>query len=135
MFEHPADVMKKQQEIEQRTECNMTSAMDLDETPLLQLPHFFIEDETIPRVSRETMIEVLDGKYSPCYEQSTIIDCRFEYEYTGGHIDGAINFNNKEELAGKLFTLATPQKTLLIFHCEYSAHRAPIALVKALPLL
>ncbi|MCJ1413777.1 cell division cycle 25 [Xylographa parallela] len=127
MFEHPADVMKKQQDIEHRTECSMTSAMDLDDTPLLQLPHFFLGDETIPRVSRETMIEVLNGKYNQCYEQSTVIDCRFEYEYTGGHIDGAINFNNKEELAGKLFACSTPQKTLLIFHCEYSAHRAPIA--------
>ncbi|MCJ1393989.1 cell division cycle- protein [Xylographa bjoerkii] len=127
MFEHPADVMKKQQEIEQRTECSMTSAMDLDDAPLLQLPHFFAEDETIPRISRETMIEVLNGKYKQCYEQSTVIDCRFEYEYKGGHIDGAINFNNKEELAGKLFELPTPLKNLLIFHCEYSAHRAPIA--------
>ena len=127
MFEHPADVMKKQQEIEQRTECSMTSAMDLDDTPLLQLPHFFAEDETIPRISKETMIEVLDGKYNQCYDQSSVIDCRFEYEYKGGHIDGAINFNNKEELAGKLFQLPTPQKTLLVFHCEYSAHRAPIA--------
>src|SRR5258706_7944012 len=43
-----------------------------------------------------------------------------------GHIDGAINYNNKELLAGELFEAALPGKTLLIFHCEYSAHRAPI---------
>ena len=101
--------------------------MDIDDIPELQLPHFVPEQDTIPRISKQTMIEVLDGKYARCFDRSLVIDCRFEYEYTGGHIEGAINFNNKEELASKLFQEASSEKTLLIFHCEYSAHRAPIA--------
>ena len=101
--------------------------MDIDDSPELQLPHFVPEQDTIPRISKQTMIEVLDGKYAQCFDRSLVIDCRFEYEYTGGHIEGAINFNNKEELASKLFQEASLEKTLLIFHCEYSAHRAPIA--------
>ena len=127
MFEHPLDVLRKQQEIEQRTECALQSIMDMDDDPQLQLPHFFTGEESIPRISKDTMIEILDGKYSRSYDQSHVIDCRFEYEYKGGHINGAINFNNKEELASKLFGNSSPPKTLLIFHCEYSAHRAPIA--------
>ena len=126
MFEHPIDVLNQQQQ-DQRSDCGLQSIMDMDEGPQLQLPHFLPDQDTIPRISKETMIEVLDGKYTHCYDQSMIVDCRFEYEYTGGHIDGAINFNNKEELAGKLFDQTIPQRTLLVFHCEYSAHRAPIA--------
>lgn len=127
MFEHPGDVMKKQQENEQRTDCGLQSAMDLDDTPELRLPHFFANEESIPRISKDTMIAFLDGKYSQNYDSSVVIDCRFEYEYKGGHIDGAINFNNKEELGVKLFEQSPSHRTILIFHCEYSAHRAPIA--------
>ena len=126
MFEHPGEVMK-QQRATQAAECSMQSIMDLDDTPQLRLPHTFSEDETIPRISKDTMVAILDGKYSQCYDQTHIIDCRFEYEYKGGHIEGAINFNNKEELASKLFQNSSSQTTLLVFHCEYSAHRAPIA--------
>lgn len=126
MFEHPIDVLNQQQQ-DQRQECGLQSIMDLDEGPKLQLPYFLAEQETIPRITRDTMIDVLDGKYGQCYDHSMVIDCRFEYEYKGGHIDGAINFNDKEELAGKLFDQPSSHKTLLVFHCEYSAHRAPIA--------
>lgn len=129
MFEHPIDVLN-QQKHEQQAECvALSSVMDIDESPesQLQLPHFFPEDDTIPRITKETMIDVLDGKFSPCYDNSMVVDCRFEYEYKGGHIDGAFNFNNKEELATRLFDEQVSQRTLLIFHCEYSAHRAPIA--------
>ena len=126
MFEHPAEIIKQQKPDEQ-VDISLQSIMDIDDTPQLQLPHFVPEQDTIPRITKQTMIEVLDGKYAQCYDRSLVIDCRFEYEYTGGHIEGAINFNNKEELASQLFQEAASQKTLLIFHCEYSAHRAPIA--------
>jgi M-phase inducer tyrosine phosphatase len=128
MFENPGDVMKQQQE-EPRTQCSLQSVMDMDENPPLQLPHFFKDDESIPRITKTTMIELLDGKYNECYDKSMVVDCRFEYEYKGGHIEGAVNFNNKEELASQLFKCSSPEKTIVVFHCEYSAHRAPLALV------
>ena len=108
-------------------ECNLNSVTDAGEVYKPVLPHFFAAEETIPRINKEVMIDVLDGKYHTEYDQSIIVDCRFEYEYNGGHIEGAINFNNKEELAKKLFDGPISQKTLVILHCEYSAHRAPIA--------
>ena len=126
MFEHPLDVHNQQQQ-DVRTETNLQSIMDLDEQPQFRLPHFLPEQDTIPRITKETMIDVLDGKYIHCYEDSMIIDCRFEYEYKGGHVNGAINFNDKQELAKRLFDRPGSKRTLLIFHCEYSAHRAPIA--------
>lgn len=125
MFEHPGDVMK-QDSTELCPPGAPLSVMDVDDSHQLLLPHFLADQESLPRISKETMLKILDGDYSRHYDQSYIVDCRFEYEYKGGHIDGAVNFNDKEELSSKLFELSSPNKTLLIFHCEYSAHRAPL---------
>lgn len=109
--------------------AGLDSIMDVDDPPQAQLPHFNSDEESLPRITKDTMVEVLDGKYGQCYDRSIVVDCRFEYEYDGGHIEGAININDKEQLANQLFEAPTTNKTLLIFHCEYSAHRAPIMLV------
>jgi M-phase inducer tyrosine phosphatase len=126
MFEHPEDVMKQEQ-----STCNGTtlpSIMDIEPEHIPQLPHFVLDDRPgdLPRISKETLIGVLDGNFNQHYEKLLVIDCRFEYEYNGGHINGAVNFNDKEELSSQLFDVEPTSKALLIFHCEYSAHRAPI---------
>ena len=126
MFEHPEDVLQ-QQPRDNRPEPNLQAVMDVDEAPQLALPHFFPEQDSIPRITKETMVEVLDGKFDEHYDKTMVIDCRFEYEYTGGHVEGAVNFNDKEQLAESLFRGTHAGRTLLIFHCEYSVHRAPIA--------
>ncbi|KAK4180817.1 putative M-phase inducer phosphatase [Triangularia setosa] len=125
MFESAEEVMKPR---EPAATSSLHSVPDVEEAQVPILPHFMAEDEqdNIPRISRSTMLEVLDGKYSDQYQHKMIIDCRFEYEYEGGHIDGAINYNDKELLADHLFRTPMEGHTLLIFHCEYSAHRAPL---------
>lgn len=127
MFEHPGDVMK--QEKAAISAACLDSIMDIDDPPRLRLPHFNMDEESLPRITKDTMVDVLDGKYGQCYDRSIIIDCRFEYEYEGGHIEGAINVNDKERLALQLFESPAAGNSLLIFHCEYSAHRAPIMCV------
>ena len=127
MFEHPGDIMK--QDNAPNRSAGLDSIMDVDDPPKLQLPHFNSNDESLPRITKDTMIEVLDGKYSHYYDRSVIIDCRFEYEYEGGHIEAAINVNDKERLATQLFDDTKSKNTLLILHCEYSAHRAPLMYV------
>jgi hypothetical protein len=130
MFEHPGDVMK--QEKKEYVPSGLGSIMDIDEAPTLKLPHFFSEDEdaskvNLPRINHETLINVLDGEYNHVYDQTLVIDCRFEYEYNGGHIQGAQNYNDKEQLKKELFSAsASSANTLIIFHCEYSKHRAPM---------
>ncbi|POR36549.1 M-phase inducer phosphatase [Tolypocladium paradoxum] len=128
MFEHPADIMKPQPEGEEANSSSLKSVMDIEEAHEPALPHFLPEDpaDTIPRISKETLLDVLDGNYSDKFDQRMIIDCRFEYEYDGGHIDGAVNHNDKELLASQLFQTPMSGRTLLVFHCEYSAHRAPL---------
>lgn len=128
MFENPADVMKGKSGTEETASPALQSVMDVEEAQEPVLPHFMLDDptDTIPRISKETLVDVLDGKYYEHFDQKMVIDCRFEYEYDGGHIDGAVNYNNKELLASQLFQTPMNGRTLLIFHCEYSAHRAPL---------
>ena len=122
MFEHPEEVMN------QERVAALPPIVDVEAAQVPQLPHTISPDESnsLPRISKETLIEVLDGNFNHTYEKFVIIDCRFEYEYEGGHIDGAVNFNDKEHLSCQLFDVEPTSKALLIFHCEYSAHRAPI---------
>lgn len=129
MFENPADVMKSKPEDSQSNKTSvLQSVMDIEEANELKLPHFLLDDplDSIPRISSETLLEVLDGRYAKTFDQKMIIDCRFEYEYDGGHIQGAVNHNDKELLASQLFHTPIKGRTLLVFHCEYSAHRAPL---------
>jgi M-phase inducer tyrosine phosphatase len=126
MFEHSGDVMKAKKE--EQPSSNLHTVMDIDELHQPALPHFFQEGQpdSIPRITKETLLQVLDGSFDGQFDQRMVIDCRFEYEFEGGHIDGAVNYNDKELLTSQLFETSPPGKTLLIFHCEYSAHRAPI---------
>ncbi|KAJ4411768.1 m-phase inducer phosphatase [Didymella pomorum] len=126
MFESPGDIMNAKQDSDSDSPSGMSSIMDED-YPSLKLPHFnSSEPESLPRITHETLIQVLDGTYDHLYDEKAIIDCRFEYEYNGGHIEGAMNFCDKEQLAERLFSAPTNNNTLLILHCEYSAHRAPL---------
>ncbi|KAL6855834.1 Rhodanese-like protein [Trichoderma novae-zelandiae] len=129
MFESPADVMKPKPEGALAAAPILKSSVaDIEEAHEPIIPHFLADDptDTIPRITKETMLAILDGKYSDKFAQRMVIDCRFEYEYDGGHIDSAVNHNNKELLANQLFETPMDGLTLLIFHCEYSAHRAPL---------
>ena len=55
-----------------------------------------------------------------------VLDCRFKYEYDGGHIKNAININCKSALEQQLFgskeltESLMRKKTIIIFHCEFS---------------
>jgi M-phase inducer phosphatase 2 len=63
------------------------------------------------------------------YDRIVIIDCRFPYEFDGGHIKGAVNITNADDLENLLLEsehLAEMGSRLcLIFHCEFSSQRGP----------
>lgn len=127
MFQHPNEVMKEEKN-EYHSPTGLQSVMDVDDVCTPRLPHFVPEDEpdSLPRISQETMVDIINMRYNDDYDVINIIDCRFEYEFEGGHIDGAVNFNDKNLLANELFKNPAAQRTLLVFHCEYSVHRAPL---------
>jgi rhodanese-related sulfurtransferase len=89
---------------------------------------------------RGQLDELLDGNYDSQIADFYIIDCRFDYEYNGGHIAGAVNINTtsgvEEFLLGpgpakpKQSVSGDPaKKTVLVFHCEFSVKRAPTLFV------
>ncbi|EFP06764.1 CRE-CDC-25.4 protein [Caenorhabditis remanei] len=61
--------------------------------------------------------------------QLIIFDCRYPFEYFGGHIKGAINIYSLDELEKYLFdefgVRSTMGGLLPIFYCEYSQVRGP----------
>ncbi|GAV06300.1 hypothetical protein RvY_16314 [Ramazzottius varieornatus] len=58
-----------------------------------------------------------------------VIDCRYPYEYDGGHIRTAINCHTQEELREKFAFKEKEEdfgkKKAIVFHCEFSSKRAP----------
>ncbi|KAF8940033.1 cell division cycle- protein [Dissophora ornata] len=83
-------------------------------------------EDTTKRVTPQTVVDVLDGKYKEQYDVLYIVDCRFPYEFEGGHIKSAVNVNTTDELEKLLLQPAiTDKRVLLIFHCEFSCERGP----------
>jgi rhodanese-related sulfurtransferase len=136
MFEHAADVVKaRPEEVAVEKSAAMTAPIKAEAPDFISalpqkfaLPHFASSEvsDTIPRISGDTLSEVMDGRYDDEFDNKLIIDCRFEYEFAGGHINGAINFNDKGDLSQHLFEAPPTGRTLLVFHCEFSKVRAPM---------
>lgn len=79
-------------------------------------------------ITHSTMKDVVDGKYDDVIGSFRIIDSRYSYEYDGGHIAGAENIHNKDDI---LDLLKYPKsnmdgkREIIIFHCEFSSERGP----------
>lgn len=60
-----------------------------------------------------------------------VIDCRFPFEFEGGHIKGARNLWQPEQLIRHFFlsrsrgALEEQAQRVVLFHCEFSSQRAP----------
>lgn len=89
------------------------------------LPCFTVKDDPLRRIKKAIFLDILDNKYKQHYDEYFIVDCRFDYEYQGGHVEGAININTTEALEHQFFNEPKTGKVLIIFHCEFSACRAP----------
>ncbi|KAJ7090034.1 hypothetical protein C8R43DRAFT_1172447 [Mycena crocata] len=158
----PAQAYAKRQQVKTIRRCDGTddfrpltgaTAMVLNESPSAKflsagmpgfgdnesggklLPCHRVTDDGLMRINPQTLNALLDGHYS---EQADyhLIDCRFDYEFNGGHISGAVNLNTPNDVE-EFFLRASlkkpkpsvsgdpARKTILVFHCEFSAKRAP----------
>lgn len=79
---------------------------------------------SIPRITNTTLVDVLSSVYDDYFDELYIVDCRYPYEYEGGHIRGAMNSNSPEDLYDAFFTDPIPN-ALVVFHCEFSHNRGP----------
>jgi rhodanese-related sulfurtransferase len=82
--------------------------------------------DSLKRITADTLSNLLQGKYEGKYDEFHIIDCRFPYEYEGGHICNAKNINDPKKLYNLFFNKEDySKKVILIFHCEFSSERGP----------
>ncbi|KAM6209971.1 M-phase inducer phosphatase 1 [Sarcoramphus papa] len=80
-------------------------------------------------IDSEMIVSVLTGKFASFIKECVIIDCRYPYEYEGGHIKGAVNLHMEEEvedyLLKKPIQPSENKRVIIVFHCEFSSERGP----------
>ncbi|XP_059506348.1 M-phase inducer phosphatase 2 isoform X2 [Stegostoma tigrinum] len=81
-------------------------------------------------ITAEMVVQLVNGKFDEFVERFLLFDCRYPYEYEGGHIKGALNLHMEDEVES--FLLKKPivpvdeaKRVIIIFHCEFSSERAP----------
>ncbi|KAJ2615869.1 m-phase inducer phosphatase [Coemansia sp. RSA 1804] len=90
------------------------------------LPCTTAPTDSIMRIDAQTASDLLGGGFSHLVDEHIFVDCRFPYEYDGGHIAGAVNAPTPDVLEKLL--LARPisdRRVVVVLHCEYSIQRAP----------
>jgi hypothetical protein len=111
-------------------------------------PHASHSD--LPCIEPTTLHRLLRGEFDSLFSRLYIIDCRFKYEYDGGHIRGtatrfrslspprlttvgiyrvgALNLNTTYDVEKHFMLNPIPlkEKVCIIFHCEFSSHRGPV---------
>eukprot|EP00808_Paulinella_micropora_P021532 g38816.t1 len=89
--------------------------------------------EGITCVSTETIAAALQGQLDLC-GKLLLLDCRFRYEFEGGHIRGARHIPDEQHLHDLLFPSGTPHQApparrkknlYVVLYCEHSTLRAP----------
>ncbi|XP_060034837.1 M-phase inducer phosphatase 3 isoform X2 [Erinaceus europaeus] len=101
-----------------------------DFSKVCALPTVSGKHQDLKYINPETVAALLSGKFQGLIEKFYIIDCRYPYEYLGGHIQGALNLYSQEELYN--FFLKKPivpvdiqKRIIIVFHCEFSSERGP----------
>eukprot|EP00698_Gefionella_okellyi_P017584 TRINITY_DN5166_c0_g1_i1.p1 TRINITY_DN5166_c0_g1~~TRINITY_DN5166_c0_g1_i1.p1 ORF type:complete len:395 (-),score=49.67 TRINITY_DN5166_c0_g1_i1:64-1248(-) len=78
-------------------------------------------------IAPSTLSDLLDGKYARDFDHVYVVDCRFDYEYEGGHIRTALNLSQPQDVEGFFMhpTCPTGDRVAVVFHCEFSSKRGP----------
>lgn len=112
-----------------------------DSSRLYALPTFTegSKHPSLRSISSHTLADLMSGKHAEKVESFRIVDVRYKFEYDGGHIKGAENWQHGEDdqfltaflpstplPAPPQYCLENKQKrNILIFHCEFSSQRGP----------
>lgn len=86
-------------------------------------------------ISPDTMAALLRSSFDERVASFKVIDCRYPYEFEGGHIRGALNLYTQEQILEELIRSKTEPPTvetndltkrnIIVFHCEFSSERGP----------
>ena len=109
-----------------------SSDMTADFSESCSLPTTSSKHSDLKCITPNTMANVLRGEYSDTVAKYHVIDCRYPYEYNGGHIQNATNIWNNELLLQDFMkshqyrqNKSTTKRHIFIFHCEFSSERGP----------
>lgn len=101
-----------------------------DFTKPFVLPTVEGKHQDLKYITSDIMVAALTDQFNHLVERVIIIDCRYPYEFEGGHIKGALNLH--QELQVEDFLLKTPvvpscpeKRVVIVFHCEFSSERGP----------
>lgn len=91
--------------------------------------------QDLKSISTHTMAKLVSGDYIDSVATFKIIDCRYPYEYDGGHIRDAKNLYTQEDIINELVNSKTDtanvivdggvKRNIIVFHCEFSSERGP----------
>ncbi|KAK6756139.1 hypothetical protein RB195_014493 [Necator americanus] len=90
------------------------------------------DSQAFRRIDARTLSQLMKSMSSEEFAQKyVLIDCRYPYEFNGGHIKGAINIYDTAKCEEVFFPSITSaqkegiQRRIPIFYCEYSQKRGP----------
>ncbi|NXM33272.1 MPIP1 phosphatase, partial [Oxyruncus cristatus] len=120
----------------QPTTAEIESILDSDQRDLIgDFSKSYLLDtvdgkhQDLKYIDSEMIVSVLTGKFESFIKQCVIMDCRYPYEYEGGHIKGAINLHMEEEVENYLLKQpiepAENKRVIVVFYCEFSSERGP----------
>lgn len=99
------------------------------------LPIMIGHHQDLKTITPDTLAALLRGEFDDRVHSYRIIDCRYPYEYEGGHIAGSLNLYNMDLVERTLLeplTSTVPKiepditkRNVLVFHCEFSWERGP----------
>nr|CAH7745696.1 unnamed protein product [Callosobruchus chinensis] len=94
------------------------------------LPMVRGKHQDLKSISSHTLARLMKGEFHDMVASYRVIDCRYPYEFEGGHINGAENIYTKEQCMQMLQEKQLPGSSLqkrhiLVFHCEFSSERGP----------
>ncbi|XP_051871059.1 M-phase inducer phosphatase 1-B-like [Pristis pectinata] len=123
------------------TSCkiNVTNVLDEERNPMelignfsnvYALPTTTGKHEDLKYITPEIMAKILHGEYDHLLEGVYIVDCRYPYEFEGGHIKGALNLHRADDaidyfLKKPIISKSKDKRLIIIFHCEFSSERGP----------
>ncbi|XP_062600689.1 M-phase inducer phosphatase-like [Saccostrea cucullata] len=99
-----------------------------DEQYLLSLPTISGNVRDLHNITPQTLFDLMQDSFKDVIKTFRIIDCRYPYEYAGGHIKGAENIFTEEgilQLLHQKRTHCENERHILVFHCEFSSERGP----------
>ncbi|XP_076411081.1 M-phase inducer phosphatase 3 isoform X2 [Peromyscus maniculatus bairdii] len=101
-----------------------------DFSKMCVLPTVSGRHQDLKYITPDTVAALLAGHFQSLIEKFYIIDCRYPYEYLGGHILGALNLHSQKELhefflKKPIVPLDIQKRIIIVFLCEFSSERGP----------